>query len=74
MSIGRPNVLEYLDEKYVDDFGRWAFGDDVIDDDNKIFNPCERWNERHGDKLRLYPDDDPKDDLPKMIELWKAHK
>ncbi len=52
-----------------DAFNVWAFGDDWVKID-PFMGHFNRWNERHGDKLKLDSCGELKHDIPKMINLW----
>lgn len=60
-----------LTEKEEHDFFMWGFG--YIPDYGPCIEDMNAWNSRHGDKLMLQPDSDPRDDLPKMIKLWREN-
>lgn len=60
-----------LTNKEEQEFLRWAFG--YMPKFEACIEDMNAWNERHGDKLMLKPDSDPRDDLPKMIKIWREH-
>lgn len=58
------------DEKELDDFGLWAFGDKVFEMSKAImFLEC--WNMLHGDCLKLEEEGLIADDALKMVKLWR---
>ena len=58
------------DEKEVEEFGVWAFGNGLYDIEESI-QFLEAWNGIHGEKLKLEPSSMIVDDAPKMIKLWR---
>lgn len=60
------------DEKELDAFGLWAFGD-VLFGLYAGLEFLESWNLLHGDKLMLKEDSIIGDDAPKMVQLWREN-
>ncbi len=73
-----PDIKYYIgkyisDEKELDSFGSWAFGDECLSCTEQI-KYMECWNCNHGKELTLYPDGWVANDAPKMVELWEKYK
>lgn len=66
----RRDFRLYLEENEVDEFGAWAFGDDL----KELQDPLDfmkAWNVLHQFKLKLKSDGSIYDDIPKMVDLWR---
>ena len=68
------NLKTFLKELIADPedleaFGLWAFGSELRKLDRHI-NFMERWNEIHGNGLKLNSFGEIAEDVPKMISLW----
>lgn len=63
------NYIEHLIGDQAETFAKWAFGPDF----KKIYSSemPEAWNKLHEDKLKLFMGGRIKEDIPKMIEIWK---
>jgi hypothetical protein len=61
-----------LDHSEVRDFALFAFGKDYETLQGDEFR--EAWNKQHGSIIKLDPNGKPKDDIQKMIKLWKWWK
>jgi hypothetical protein len=61
------------DEKELDEFGLWAFGEDFLELEEAI-KYLECWNYHHGKELELKPTGVITEDAPKMVELWRKSK
>lgn len=68
----RDIVEYYLDEDEAEEFALWAFGDGYRNWFGSIRH-LRAWNKLHGEEMLLKQDDDPREDIPKMIVLWKKH-
>ncbi len=58
------------------DFAEWCFGDkwaEFLVWDADSIDLLNEWNMRHGDLLRLDPDDLVQDSMNTMKELWRQH-
>ncbi len=66
---GNAFVIEQIGMEAADYFALWAFGKDHGDQDPLIL--MKRWNRKHKNKLLLKGSGDVKEDLLKMIEIWK---
>lgn len=78
MKKGFDNVKDVVrqfipTEEELHDFAIWAFGDKVYEYE-KSEKFLKAWNSRHGHSLTLIPTDLIKDDVPKMVDLWKGKK
>lgn len=58
------------DERELESFGLWAFGDGLYDIVESI-QFLEGWNMLHENELKLEPSSMIVDDAPKMIKLWR---
>ncbi len=60
------------------DFAEWAFGAGLWTDflmwDKDVYDLFESWNARHKDLLELDPEDDVKESLKKMQQLYLESK
>lgn len=74
MRFPSPCIRKYV-EYYITDadeleaFALWAFGEDFGDLEYGL-DFLEHWNILHGKELKLKECGLPKDDIPKMVELW----
>lgn len=66
-------IYAILSEEKACEFAKWAFGDDFT----KLGDHCgkgsffQAWNDRHNEVLKLKRNSEIKEDIPKMIALWK---
>lgn len=69
----RDIIEKLIGHQQAEIFAEWAWGENYR---SMVFtqNAVAWWNERHGDKLEIHANNRPKDDIPKMIELWKKEK
>lgn len=73
-----PEIIDiinfYLEDnegiKEVKKFAKWAWGSEYRKV-NVSKNAVLIWNELHGDLLKISPEGNPHEDLPKMIEFWR---
>jgi hypothetical protein len=75
MTISRRPTRDYFetlipDQKELDSFGKWAFGEDLFELEHSI-KFLEAWNGIHGDTMTLKPETAIGVDAPKMIQLWR---
>jgi len=61
------------EEKELDAFGEWAFGEDFRELEEAM-KYLECWNFHHGKDLTLVPSGEISEDAPKMVQLWKDRK
>lgn len=66
-------IEHFLQPEEVEEFACWAFGDEyfVIKTSKAFLNA---WNSLHQDALYLKSDGVVKDDIQKMVQLWKDSK
>lgn len=57
----------------LDEFGVWAFGDNVFEMAHGI-EYMMAWNKLHKDQLRLKQGGWIHEDAPKMVKLWREHQ
>ena len=69
--INPKEYCEYiLGKEKAAEFALWAFGPNFS---STLFNKFpEKWNILHGEKLEIFANGKPEDDLPKMIQIWKT--
>lgn len=65
------DIIElFLSPKDTLKFAEWAWGEEY-DQIDYTHEAISKWNERHGDKLKLRSNGSVTDDVKKMIKLWK---
>jgi hypothetical protein len=74
MTSVRDYFHQYIaDEKELDAFGEWAFGEDFRELEETM-KYLECWNFHHGKDLTLVPTGQISEDAPKMVALWRESK
>ncbi len=63
------SIIEAELEWKAEDFALWAFGEDYKTLDRLAM--MNAWNEKHSDKLQLAGDGEIKQDLMKMIKIYR---
>lgn len=67
----RGIIEDYLSDEEAEEFAFFAFGESYKIINLDSIDPLILWNLKHGDLLKLDPRNSPRDDIPKMIEIWK---
>ncbi len=72
---GLKSLVEYFidDGNEVEEFALWAFGK-TYKQEVGLINFMKLWNQFHSDIFELNSSGQPKQDMKKMVELWKKHK
>ena len=61
------------DPEDLEQFAAWSFGEEFKSLDGRL-NFLEKWNELHGDELKLSPSGAIAEDAPQMIILWRKSR
>ena len=65
------SIIEKFIKDYAETFCEWAWGPEFKSKNLRSKWSVDTWNERHGDKFRIYRNSEIFKDINKMIELWK---